>query len=112
LKMVARHDLRSGLPKPPALMMRICLRTVDLPLSPAPVLGLSQGSFGGAGGAGRRVVHTEQQELHLALCALLVGAEVLLNVLILLRLGAYGFPSKTHDRRCHVSTSTSAWDRL
>jgi hypothetical protein len=72
------------------------------------MLGLSQGSFGGAGGAGRRVVHTEQQELHLALCALLVGAEVLLNVLILLRLGAYGFPSKTHDRRCHVSTSTSA----
>lgn len=41
LKMVARHVLRSRLWKPPALMMRICLRTVDLPLSPAPAL-LSQ----------------------------------------------------------------------
>jgi hypothetical protein len=107
--MVARHDFRSGLPKPPALMMRICLRTVDLPLSPAPVLRLSQGCAGGAGG---RVVHTEQQELHLTLGALLVGAEVLLDILILLRLGAYGFPSKTHDRRCHVSTSTLTGDRL
>jgi hypothetical protein len=41
------------------------------------MLDLSQGGFGGAG---RRVVHTEQQELHLALCALLVGAEVLLSM--------------------------------
>jgi hypothetical protein len=35
--MVALHVLRSVLPNPPALMIRICLSTVDLPLSPAPM---------------------------------------------------------------------------
>jgi hypothetical protein len=48
------------------------------------------------------VVYTEQQELHLALCLLLVHAEVLLDVLIFPGLGVHGFPSKTHYRWCHV----------
>lgn len=36
LNMMARHCFRSVLLKPPACITRICFRTVDLPLSPAP----------------------------------------------------------------------------
>lgn len=50
-------------------------------------------------------IHTEQQELHLALCLFAVAAEILLNVGIFPRLGVggRGFASKTHDCRCHVT---------
>ncbi len=108
LKMVARHALRSLLPNPPALMIRICLRTVDLPLSPAPA---SPCQCVCSRDGGRSRVRTEQQELHLALSALPVHAEILFDVLISSRLRICGFPAKAHDGRCHISSSQALWTR-
>jgi hypothetical protein len=71
--------------------MRICLSTVDLPLSPAPVR-CSQQTWARGGKGGR----TEQQQLDLSLLLLPVIADALLDLLIATALVADWFLAETH----------------
>jgi len=98
LKMMARHCLRSVLLKPPAFIIRICFRTVDLPLSPAPVVVLVCARPKTNG------MRTEQQQLHLALLALLVIADALLDILIAATVRVRGFLAEAHYSWGHEQT--------
>jgi hypothetical protein len=87
---MARHCLRSVLLNPPAFMMRICFKTVDLPLSPAPA---ACSAWFVPRLAKRR---TEQQQLHLALLLLLVISDALFDILIASTLRVDRFLAKAH----------------
>ena len=101
LKMMARHCLRSVRLKPPAFIMRICLSTVDLPLSPAPVAHCVSYRASHNGNIRR----TQQQQLHLALLALPVIADDLLDLLVSPKLRVLGSLAKAHYSRGHVLVS-------
>ena len=86
VKMTTRHCLRSLAVKPPAYSMRICLRTVDLPLSPAPVVISSAGAEYARAVQVRETLQaaslTEQQYLYLARNSLPVLTEDLFDFLV------------------------------